>query len=238
VNVNIKFNYVLLQITGTHYEKARGLYFDKSWHPEAHTNQFGIVKAVPEQLLFFKKEIDDIKSEFDGSYNCPLDRISEIQYLTSKSVQYDVPIEIQLDDMVIMQYQVYWGALREGRILKEGKEMFIVVPYDMLILAIRGEKIIPLNGLCLVEPVIEKASSVIIMEEKESAIKGKIAHLGCEVKNYLGLEDSDDDFFKKDDYVYFRKTTNLPVEYSIHQRLDKKYFKIHRRNLLARCPSN
>jgi len=228
----IHHNWVLLQVSGQYFEKVKGLYFDKSYHPEAAVNVFGIVKEAPETLLFFKKEIDAIKKEFGSSQNCPVDRLQEIQWLTRQSVQYDVPVEIKKGDTVIFKYQVYFQAFKEGRVFMDGKDMLILVPYDMLILAIRDDKFIPVNGYVLIEPIITK-SEVIIEEGQEEDQLGVITHIGSPCKNYLGYEDQDDDFFKEGDTIFFKKNYTVPVEYSTFQTLDKKYYRIHRRNILA-----
>lgn len=229
----IKHNWVLLQVSGQYYEKVKGLYFEKSYHPEAAINVFGVVRAVPEKLLFFKKEIDEIKNEFGGSHNCPVDRLQEIQWLTRLSAQYDVPVELKVGDTALFKYQVYFQAYKEGRVFTQGKDMLILIPYDMIVLAIRDEKFIPVNGYVLIQPIITK-SSVILEEGQEEDQLGIITHIGEPLRGYLGYDDVDDDFWQVGDTVCFKKSYTVPVEYAHFQTLDQKYYRLHRRNILAK----
>lgn len=236
MNLNIKFNLVLIQIKGQTFDTAKGLYLPTKWHPEAHACIYGTVAAVPEKLLFFKKEIDEIKLEFGGTANAPLHRAEEIRELTRRSTLYDVPIEIQKGDFIYYSYNVYADATNDGRIFTRGDDMFVLIPYDMCYLSIREDKITPLNGLVMLEAMPDaQESKHIILLEKEDQVKAKIAHIGCEVKHYLQYPDeSDDDFYEVGDEVFFKKHRNVPIEWSIHQSLDKKYYKLHRKELLGK----
>lgn len=232
--ISIKHNWVLVEIAGKFYGKARGLYISSFYHPEAHVNITGLVRAVPEKLLFFKKEIDEIKNEFGGTQNCPIDRVEEIRELTMRSVQFDVSMELKENDFIYFHYNVHAAAERDGLILREGKNLLILIPYDMIFLAIRNEKIIPVNGWVLIEPIKEEGSLMLI-ERRPSQTKGVISHMGSPVRNYLAYPDeTDDDFFKTGDTVLFRKNRSIPVEWSIHKSLDKKYQKLQRKDLLGK----
>jgi len=236
MKLKIHANLVLIHVAGGQFiDKVRGIFIDTSWKPEAHHRIIGVVESVPEKLLFYKKEIDAIKKEFSGTINAPQDRIREIQEMTARSMEFDVPIEIEKGDTVFFRYNVYAHAREEGRVFEQDKNTYILIPYDQLFIAIRGEKIIPLNGLVLIEPIMEKKSEIIITLEKEDSQIGKIAHLGCLVKSYLQFpEETDEDFFEVGDYVVFRKAQRVPLEFSIHRNLDKKYYKMNRWCILGK----
>lgn len=234
--MKILHNYVLIQIRGQYFEKARGLYVANGFHPESHACVYGTVKQVPEKLLYFKHEIDEIKKEFGGTQHCPLHRMREIQELTARSVLYEVPIELKVSDFVFYSYNVYAQAAAHGRIFEKGEEMYILIPYDMCFVAIREDEIIPLNGLVLLEPVIKKYEGKLIVEEEEHATVGTIAHLGTKVKSYLQYsEESDtDDFFQVGDKVLHRKFRNVPLEWSTHRKLNRPFTRLHRKDILAK----
>ena len=232
--ISVAPNWVLVQIQGQTLEKVRGLFIDVSFNPGEHSNIYGVVKSAPQKLLYFNKEVEAIKNEFGGSQNCPLHRLVELQELTARSTLYDVDAELQEGDFIFFRYNVYGEAQQDGRIFTRDKDMFIVIPYDSVYLAIRDDEIIPVNGIVLVEPIKEQHDTSLVMLEKEDQTMGVIAHLGSEVRSYLGFDESDDDFYQVGDKIIFRRHRNVPVEWSIHQRLDKKYFKMHRKDILCK----
>lgn len=236
--LKIRHNYVAVQIQGQFMDKYKSLLIPIKWHPQAHTVIHGIVTTAPEKLLFFKDEILAIKNEFGSTQHCPVDRREEIQWLTSKSMFYDVPVEVQQGDFILFHYNVYAQAQKEGRFFQKNGETTILIPYDMCYVVIREEKIIPLNGIVLLEPVVNKQSEVIITEDKEDKLLGKIAHIGCKVNGYLDyMEETDDDFFEVGDLVAFRKRSVVDFEYPLHRMLDKKYWRLWRRDLLGKVES-
>lgn len=235
--LKIKHNYVCLQITGEHIEKVKNLYIPTQFNPEQHAMVYGIVIAAPEKLLYYKKEIDAIKKEFGGTINAPLDRAEEIRELTARSALFDVPVEVKEGDGVIFNYNVFYYAKIEGRMFKRDGNQYIIIPYDQCYVAIRGDEIIPLNGIVLLEPVLEEQHSEhLVLLEKEDTTMARIAHIGHKVNGYLQAYDEqpDDDFFQKGDLVIFRKNRNVYFEVPIHRKLDKKYAKLWRRDLLAK----
>lgn len=233
MRLRIPFNYVLVQIQGQFYEKVKSLYIDTSFNPEQHHVIMGVVKSVPEKIFFPKQRIDQIKNEFGGSQNCPLHRLEEIQELTRRSAQYDVDMELKERDTIFYHYNVYGEAHEQGRVFTKDRETFILIPYDMVFVAIRDEEVIPVNGLVLIEPEQVQVGEFDLPRESDQV--GKIAHIGSPVRNYIGYPDeSDEEFYEFGDRVVFRKTRGVPLEFGIHQRLDKKYFKMHRKDIVCK----
>lgn len=238
MKLSIHHTWVALQISGQFIDKVKSLYIPTDFNPEKNHVVYGICIAAPQRLLYFKKEIDAIKNEFGGTINAPLDRAEEIREMTARSTMYETEMELKQGDFVFYKYNTYYQAKIDGRIFKNQDGIFILIPYDCCYIAIRGDQIIPLNGLVLLEPIMEKSSDL-LLEEKESTLKGKICYLGQKVKSYLQYPDdgSDDDFYNVGDTVMYRKNSAVVFEDSLHRKLDKKYMRLWRRDLLGKVNS-
>lgn len=233
-NIKIPFNYVLVEIAGAYITKIRSI-IAPQFKKERAANCYGVVRAVPEKLLFLKKEIDAIKNEFGGANNCPLDRIEEIQDLNQRSLAWETNMEVQIGDTVLIKYTIYNQAYKAGRVFEFGNKLLILVPYDFILLALRGDDILPLNGQVLVVPITKKHQGKIQLEnEIEVGQLGRIAYIGSPVRAYLGSDDSDDDYYQQGDEVVFKKSMNVPVEESVFRQLKEPFYRLQRRHLLGK----
>lgn len=233
-NISIPFNYVLVEIAGAYITKVGSLIVE-SYQKERAANCYGVVRAVPEKLLYFKKEIDSIKNEFGGTNNCPLDRVEEIQELNKRSLAWDTDMEAKVGDSIVMKYTIFNSAYKEGRVFEFGKKLLILVPYDFILVALRGDEIIPLNGQLVLTPVTKKHEGAINLDyEPEVAQIGVIEFIGSPVRGYLGSDDSDDDFYQKGDTVLFKRNSNVLLEEKVFRQLDKPFVRLQRRHLLGR----
>tara|TARA_R110000868_G_scaffold360225_1_gene622261 strand:- start:3597 stop:4283 length:687 start_codon:yes stop_codon:yes gene_type:complete len=94
------------------------------------------------------------------------------------SLEFDTDNELQLGDTVVFNYLAATAAKKDGHILDGG---VILVPYDRLYSAIRGEEIICLNGIVLVEPEQERYNTILELPQsmrKNVKCIGKVIHSG------------------------------------------------------------
>jgi len=108
-------------------------------------------------------------------------------------------------------------------------------------------KIIPLNGYCIIEPVINEEYQKLEKKYKEleldvpkqlmkkfSAKYGIVKYLGKPNRNYR-TPGSDGGDIKVGDRVILRRIANITLEYEYHATFDgrKKYFRVQRRYIMA-----
>lgn len=157
-----------------------------------------------------------------------------------KSLQYDTELEVQVGDDVIYHYLEYLNHKDMGKFLFINDEKHLVISYDSIYCAIRNDQIIMCNGYILVEAAVDDVSSKYIetlTKEHVSQKKGVVAHIGSLLKGYLdyqGVVDSDD--IKVGDTVVFNEIDSLPMEYSIHQSVEKgkTMYRMQRKDVIAK----
>ena len=194
-----------------------GLMLDTDERRYHHLAVSGTVIAVPDKLIYHGREADTIRRK--GRIRSRRDQI-KLGHYNQYGTAFDVPVEIRLGDKVMYKHLAVEGAPVKG--------VNVPIPYEMLILKFGGE-IYPLNGHVLVEP-FEKE---VFGEPKELKGYGTVAHLGCKVKHYRDYPSCKDGDVSVGDFIMFHKSYTVPVEIELHRKLDKRYFYIHRRNILA-----
>ena len=192
------------------------LQIDTSFNKMQHQVTTGTVMGLPKKLLF--------------------DRTNVV-----KSVEYDVDMELQVGDKVIMSYLSYGEAIKNATI--DGCHY---VRYDEILVAIRGDQVIPLNGLVLIEPItmtesaeVKEVSKFLILPDyvkvQKSETRGVVRYKGKPVKRYLldrfdTIYESEDDV-QVGDYVYFSPNYAVPLQYEMHQTLPMTLYRMRRKDI-------
>lgn len=138
--MKILFNNVLVKIDPVDQitlSSGFKLFIDNRFEEQKNAPQSGIVVQLPERLVF----------SHDPQIN---------------SLEYDVDNEIQVGDRVIFHYLAEENARKQGLVFDND---CIPVIYDRIFAVIRGEEIIPLNGIVLVAPESEIIQSNIIIPD-------------------------------------------------------------------------
>lgn len=193
------------------------LYVDTTYHPEYHTCVIGEVISTPVNLIYNKKN--------------------------QETMEWKTEIEIQKGDIVY--YDIYWAVnsltTMNPRWVEQDGKKYIFIPYQDLILAKRNNEIIMLNGYCLVEPIDKDFNTNIIipdMMKGHDEIRGKVAKIGSCNTEYINKIYSDDKNVKEGDFIIMDKCCDIEVEYDLHRTLDKKYWRVQRRNMICVIKNN
>lgn len=203
------------------------LYIDTTFDPEKHAVVTGEVWGMPSHL------------KYSGKPNLDM--------------PWDCDMEIQMYDKVILYYLSVTNALdpRNKRYILEGEDKYIFVNYDNIYAIVRGDDVIPCNGYVLIEPIenpeitrTRDRMKALGMEYIEIGRKvtnevtfGKIKYLGKPNRAYVDEFQSDEGVdVAVGDVVVIRKTNDVPLQYSLHQKVNKgqPLLRCQRRNLLAK----
>lgn len=202
------------------------LYLDTSYEPDKHVTVLGTVKAVPTNLHFDPE---------NPSY-----------------MPWDTVMELREGDRVIMHYLAVMNAFRpeiKKYLVQDGKRL-IFVQYRSIFCMIRNEKIIPINGYCLIEPMPDRyierlkeradTAGLILagMNEKNNkrVVYGTVAYTGIPNKRYFDKIYTDNGVeVSQGDEVVMRKISDLPTEYEYHAKLDngRKLYRVQRHDIFG-----
>lgn len=215
-------SFVLVEVDSLFHDKilfddGRELLIDPTYEPEKHHQVSGIVHTVPDSLYYNKKDM-----EF--------------------SMEYDVPVELKKGDKVFFHYLQITKVLSESLMLTIDDKLHIFVRYDSCFCAIRDDNFIMLNGWMLLEPYgnTERLESEVLdlhlpfNRRKPHPLKGEITHIGEPVKEYLWSNHESDKNINVSlgDKVMFLPHSDIPLEYDMHQELNKVYYRVQRKDLL------
>jgi co-chaperonin GroES (HSP10) len=218
----IPSSFVLVEIDSLFHENilfqdGRELLIDPTYEPEKHLQTSGIVHTVPDSLYFNKKDMHD-------------------------SMEYDVPIELKKGDKVFFHYLQLDTAIKRKMLLTIDDKLHAFIRYDQCFCAIRDDEFITLNGWMLLEPygLEDEVTSELIQTKiprsrrRSHPLKGKIVHLGTPVNEYLWSKHESDKGVNVEvgDNVMFTPHSDIPLEYDMHQKLDKIYYRVQRKDLL------
>ena len=191
-----------------------------AWEPMMHAVTSGVVTHVPQNLIFDRERPD-------------------------ASVMYDVDMELQVGDRVIFDFKAESAVRKHGDI--DGS---YPLRYDDIYVAIRGEQIIPVNGIILVE-----ACETTVEEDVQQALKaglelpdtvvkekseryGIVRHIGSPCRGFLQapeeLTEVDDEVCVGDKIV-FHPVYAIELQYSLHQILEKgkTLYRMRRKDVFA-----
>ena len=221
-------NFVLVEVESLFHEKiifkdGSEFIIDTTYEPEKHNQVSGIVHTVPDDLYF---------------------NTSDMEF----SMEYDVPIEIEKGDMVFFHYLQLSEAIKNNYIMMIDDKMHVYVRYDQCFCAIRNKEVIMLNGWILLEPFGEEETlrsdlinvNLPFHRRKAHPLRGEIAHIGLPVKKYLWskYETDQDIAVGYGDKVMFLPHSDIPLEYGLHQTLEKLYYRVQRKDLLSKINLN
>lgn len=203
------------------------LYVDGSFEPEKHATVTGVIFGLPSHLLY------------SGKANI--------------GMPWETPLEAKIGDRVIVYYLSIINALKpqEQRYILEGKDRYVFIEYQYIYALMRDDKIIPINGYVLIEPVEDSS----ITQEKDRMKKlgmelvvggsrsstnvtyGIVRYAGIPNRQYVDEGHTDEGVdITVGDTVVIRRTNDIPLQYSLHQKINdgKALYRVQRRNILAK----
>lgn len=202
------------------------LYIDTSFDAEKHATVSGEVCGLPSHLTYTGKP--------------------------NQGMPWLTDMEIQEGDRVICYYLAIVNAFKpeQQRYFIKENDRYVFIPYSSIFVVIRGEKIIPINGYCLIEPCddpfvadtkerLNKLGLELVFLNEKSNVNvtfGKVKYLGKPNREYAdeGVSDEGVDV-KEGDTVVLRRISDIPLQYPLHQKLDggKTFWRVQRRKILA-----
>ena len=223
-------NHVLIRLDAEndHIKLKNGsiLYVDNAYDPEKHATVEGIIYGLPSHL------------KYSGIPNI--------------GMPWDTDMELKDGDRVIFYYLSVINAFKPEtmRFFTKDKDRYVFIPYSSIFVALRGDKVIPVNGYCLVEPcedpftgnIRERMRKIgleaVTLETKSNTNVSfaKVRYLGKPNRGYVDSGNSDDGVnVKEGDIVVLRKVSDIPLQYPLHQKFDggRTFWRVQRRKILA-----
>jgi len=220
--MKILFNHVLIRPDRANDEiiltNGQKLFLSTAYEKEKHHVCTARVVKAPEKLIFDR--------EFMG---CCL---------------FDTDVEIQEGDHIIFHYL----AIQSAREQFDANRAHIdpgldIIPYDRIYVAYRDGVPVPVNGIILIEPLEETIKTTLIVPDiarKFSTTKGIVKYVSTPLRGYRDYpeEGPDHNDIQVGDMVLYREENCVPLEYSLHQKLDKgkTLYRMHRRDIDAVLP--
>ena len=201
--IDILFNNVLIEPLPkyTHY---KGLEISAFVDPQNHMPNFGTVKKVPEQLLFYPKSVRRRTASNQGS----------IVRKTISSLEYDAPMEVKVGDLVLFRYV----SLINKDLYIQGD---ILIPYDHLYCKVEGDKLTMLNDWVLIRPQV--VESTVIPRKMLMPLKGRgevVAVPESKKAKYRDYPMMQSSRPKVGTQVFYYYKRSSKVEYNMHQTLN------------------
>jgi len=102
-------------------------------------------------------------------------------------MEWGTEMELEVGDAV------WFGIMSSANseILYVGDDMYYVMPYSRIMVVRRGDDLIPINGYCLLEEVIDKTrvdGLVLDMGDKRNKRRGIVTHVGRRNDWYFGTD--------------------------------------------------
>lgn len=202
------------------------LYLDTSFETEKHAPATGHIVAVPDKLLYSRNN--------------------------ANSIEWDTDMEAHVGDYAIVYFMAATNAFRKNiakSLEDENGDHYMFVKYENIYLVKRGDTILPLNGYCIAEPVMDHELKVLHdrynkmgfeiplnMRRKFSTKVVKIVYTGNANRQYRRKHLSDDGIeINPGDFVSIQLYADIPIEYDIHKTLDpeKNYVRLQRTHMTA-----
>jgi len=219
-------NNVIIQLDRRQEEIRRAsgfsLKLDTSFEPEKHANITGYVVALPNRLFF-----DPTPGK-------------------SWSLDWDTDMELELGDYIISYYLSTINAMAgNGRLLEDDeKNQYLILKYDKIYAARRGDQVITLNGFNLLTPVVQLEEKTIRerMQKIDLVAPGnqilsktsKIARMKYPAKPVRRYRDPRyydyEGHIHPGELVLIRRNAGIPIEYEYHTSLegDQVFYRIQR----------
>jgi hypothetical protein len=203
------------------------LYVDNTFEPEKNATVTGEVWGLPSHLYY------------SGEAN--------------KGMPWETPMELKMGDTVIMFYLAVLNALKPEtrQYVLEGKDRYVFISYENIYAIVRDEKIMPINGYCLIEPCknpeieaqrerMTKLGLTPITLKKDSitsVVYGIVRHIGVPNRRYVDEGHTDEGVdIAVGDTIVMKKVSDIPLQYNLHQKVEqgKPLFRVQRRNIFAK----
>ena len=136
------------------------LYLDVRFEEYLNAKTAGEVIAVPEKLVYDPDPTSYV------------------------SLDWDTDMELQVGDVIIYNYLAIKNSLHMGQFIDRD---IVCIPYDKIYVAIRGEQVIPINGVILVQPEIEPIDTFLDIPDSawtKSKQIGRVMYAGTPVRGY------------------------------------------------------
>ena len=199
-------------------ESGIKLYIDPTFDEEKHAVRYGEVMAVPDVITY-------------GLFS-------------RRSIDWETDMELKVGDMVFINPGATIQAENFGEYIFVGEKKHYFIRYDEIYLALRKKKMIMLNGFILIKPVKEKQvkpKKIILpdaIKKKVSEKYGIVKKVGTPNRGYYfgtkKVRGKDYEEVKEGDKIIFKKFNNIPLEYQMHSQLGEEYYRIQRKNIVAR----
>jgi len=153
--------------------------------------------------------------------------------LTAKCSEWETEMQLKVGDKVWVNRLTIIKAEK----IQVGETTYLKVPYEMIILAKRGDEIIMLNGYVLLEPIHKaqiKSDTIILAPNKEEhQDRGIVRYMGIPNKRYTDEILSDDCEISIGDRVLLSRKYNPKLESSYHESIGN-YLVVQRRHMIAK----
>ena len=251
-NMRMNTNYVLIKpdrLSNDEFITNGGLklYIEiRGEHIEEHINVWGTVIKSPSGLYYENLE--------QGS----LPWYTELEIEDGDKVLYDF---VAASQCLAKLYDKEYEGDDGGRYFFYEGELYMFLRYSDLQLIKREDEITMLNGYVLISPVYEKINSSIFMPDhirnRTSLRYGVVEYKGSMIKKYAtnipSEEEKTDYCFNiqiKDgkplnikntdisvgDYIAFEPMSDIELEIGMHAKIQKKYFRMQRRDIICIIP--
>jgi len=234
-NIRCVSNNVLIRVEkicndNIELKNGKKLYLAADFNPDNNMNVIGTIIKKPDRIVYNKKGAPQ----------------QSLGWLTD--------VEVNEGDTVYMDYvaiaQAYGKYLhtKDEQVNTEQivfceQELYVFLNYGHLIFSKKKEKIKMLNGYVLLSPVMEKglSSKTVVLSDDSKLIQSerfaKVEYKGSLIRDYFDFDNSGDNFdVNIGDIVTFDKWNDIEVEYTMHQKLNKKYFRMQRKNISSVIP--
>lgn len=143
-------------------------------------------------------------------------------------------LEIKENDIVLTYFQAIGNAFSYGFTIIEYKKIYAFVHYPSLIARFDENKIYPLNGRIIGEPLYNENTDMISKLKKSNLIvPDQIKHSkDSQYAKIISLGYGNEDL-KINDIIFLRKNSDIDLEYDLHKSTDKKLIRFDRDDVLC-----
>jgi hypothetical protein len=166
---------------------------------------------------------------------------------TAPVLDYDTDMEIQDGDFITVEFHEVFSAIEnsEQRRVYVGDEKCLLVRYDRLIGAVRGDRVIPLNGYIFAEPLppddVSEFEIVEFRQKQHHQNAAIVKHVGQKVRRYWWDRDYGCDTLEVTvgEKIYFINHADVLVEHDYHRKMfDTPMFRIRRKHIIGKHEKN
>jgi len=230
-------NWVLV-LPDKDYDKIGSMELADIFEPGKRVSVFGEVLSLPKTLWYWKEKVQHFEQFKEYEELALL-----AQDYNRESLEYDTDIELQVGDRVAFRYLAKMNAYTDGLVFDTDRGKAILMPYDLIYMAIRGEQMHPINGWVIVEPIDYTLAEIRaklggmvadLQDERKEGI-GVVAAVGSPLRGYLKFDYQDVDEVQVGQTIRFRKDLLTPIEWKSHKELGSgknPYIRVQRKDIL------